>query len=411
MTQSGASRRLARLTTAVAMAWSLPGAASGPQRVAFEERLVNLEVGTEVMRRSTVNPVVREPPADVSREVWYGQALYRTGPDETEASYATFAVQYRAGAAERVWFDANHDLDFTNDPGVTLYEYPRPRGARSFVTDLSWGTRDGTRKRPVTRKLRFVIDPPPLGDPPSFRIQCVMGRLGEVRVGGRPHLAVLMDGNSDGLYTVAFGDGVFVDLNDDRYFEVDLMSAEFGPFSIPFEMGGRRYRARPLDSDGVDIEIDDLGAAISGPFAEVGKPAPNFAFPGPGNAAKHLEDLRGRWVVIQFWASWCSACKVEAPALRDLYQRLHPRELEIVGVSYDDDVAEMQAFRDAEGQTWPTTFSGRRFWEDPVGRLYQARGAGLMVLVRPDGVLDGSFTDVASIERRIGELRAAAGGK
>jgi thiol-disulfide isomerase/thioredoxin len=381
----------------------IASAAHAATHVPLEERVVNLEVGSDPLYASLADPIRREPPIDRARPVWYGQTLYRVGPNDRDARSARFAVQYRAGVAERVWFDANHDLDFTNDPPIPLYRYPGAPGARSFVTDLSWETSDGRQARTVSRKLRFVLDPSPLGGAPSFRTQQVMGRMGTVRMDGALHMAVLMDGNADGSYTDAFGDGVFVDLNDDRHLEVDMMSPEFGPFSVPFDMAGRRWRCRPVDPRGSAVELEDLGPATSGAFAEAGKLAPGFSFPGPDGTEQRLEDLRGRWVIVQFWASWCSACKIEAPALADLYRRLHPRSLEIVGVSFDEDPAQMNAFREAEGHTWPTTFSGRRFWEDPVGRLYQARGAGIMVLIRPDGIVDGTFTHVPAIEARIRE--------
>ena len=390
---------------AVALAAARPGdagASSAAQRIRFEERLANLEGAAEPMARSTAEPIVREPLAHATTGFWYGQVLYRTGPDpNADARYATFAVQYRGASAQSVWFDANRNGDFTDDPPVTLYDFPSPAGARSLIVDLAWRTRDAEVERAVVRKLRIVLDPVAVGEAPSFRIQMVMGRMAEITLQGKTHLAALMDGNDDGLYTEAFGDGVFIDLDDDRHLDVDMMSPEFGPFSVPFDMGGRRYRCRPLDPEGAAVELADLGPADAAPFAAVGKPAPSFAFNGPSGAPMRLEDWRGRWVVVYFWASWCSACHAQSDALREMYERRHPGGLEIVGVSYDEDIERMRAFRAVSLQTWPTTFSGRRFWEDPVGRRYQARGAGMMVLVRPDGLLDGTYTDVATLEARV----------
>ena len=61
----------------------------------------------------------------------------------------------------------------------------------------------------------------------------------------------------------------------------------------------------------------------------------------------------------------------------------------------------MEAFREKHGHTWPTTFSGRMFQEDPIGRVRRARGAGLLYLVGPSGLLEGIFTDPTAIASRL----------
>jgi thiol-disulfide isomerase/thioredoxin len=385
------------------------GASAPSQRIRFEERLTNLEVAAAELSQSSAEPIVREPTPHPAVAFWYGRVSYRAGPDpNADARDASFAVQFRGASAESVWFDANHDADFTDDPPVTLYDYPSPVGARSFFVDMSWRTRHDGVEWPVSRKFRIVLDPVSVGAAPTYRIQIVMGRMAQVTLAGRSHLAVLMDGDTDGLYTEGFGDGVFVDLDDDRHIDVDMMSPEFGPFSVPFDLAGRRYRCRPLDPQGAAIELTDVGPADGGEFAAVGRPAPDFWFTGSEGAPLHLADWRGHWVVVHFWASWCSACQVQADALRELYQRRHPGGFEIVGVSYDEDLGRMRAFRAEAGHPWPTTFSGRRFWEDPVGRRYRARGVGTMYLVRPDGLLEGTYTDVATLESRMLEEGAQA---
>jgi thiol-disulfide isomerase/thioredoxin len=369
----------------------------------FEERLANQEVAVDALTRSPAKPVRREP-ITPSGSIWYGEILYRVGPDlERDARTFDFAVRHAAGVVDSVWFDGNQNGDYMDDPAQPLYAYPTPDGARSFIVDLRWRTLEPSGERPVSRKLRVILDPTADGDPPRFRTQIVIGRMGEVVLGGKTHLAMLMDGNVDGLYTNAFADGIFIDVDDDRRLDIDMMSPEFGPFAVPFDMAGRRYRCQPLDPEGAAVRLVDLGPAETDSFAFVGRPAPDFRFPLASGAVAHLSDWRGRWVVVYFWASWCSVCHVQADALRDLYGRVHARGLEIVGVSYDGDRDRMAAYRSREGQTWPTTFSGRRFWEDPVGRNYKAGGAGMLYLVSPDGTLEGIYADVSALAARLAE--------
>jgi len=74
-----------------------------------------------------------------------------------------------------------------------------------------------------------------------------------------------------------------------------------------------------------------LSTAVTGT-----KPAPDFTVHSLDGRAVHLRDLRGKVVVVNFWATWCGGCKVEIPHLVDTYRRLHPRGLEIIGFTMDD---------------------------------------------------------------------------
>ena len=367
----------------------------------FTERLVNQEVSVDPLARKPLVPVVKEPDAG-GAALWYGTVLHRVGTDlNRDARMNAFAVQYDGPRATRVWYDANGNGDLTDDPEPRLYAHSSSTDARSFFVDLAWvRAREGT-DYPVSRRVRVLLDPADSSAAPSYRTQNVFGRTGRVVLGGRAHLAMLMDGNADGLYTEDFADGIFVDLDDDRQLSIDQMSPEFGPFAVPFEMEGRSYRCRPLDPRGDVLEWTDLGPAPLRTEVVPGAEAPDFAFPDSAGHPRRLIEWRGRWVVLSFWASWCSACVHQAPALRELFERWHGEGLEMVGISFDEDVNAARAFRKQAGQTWPTRISGRRYWEEPVGRLYQAGGAGLLFLVDPSGRVYGRYTDVPELAQTV----------
>ena len=70
----------------------------------------------------------------------------------------------------------------------------------------------------------------------------------------------------------------------------------------------------------------------------VGKPAPEFALEQidhPGDRVR-LSDLKGKAVVLSFWASWCHACQLEAPAIDRLAKRMHDRNVAVIGVNTSD---------------------------------------------------------------------------
>jgi cytochrome c biogenesis protein CcmG, thiol:disulfide interchange protein DsbE len=86
--------------------------------------------------------------------------------------------------------------------------------------------------------------------------------------------------------------------------------------------------------------------------AEVGQPAPELRLRGLDGGCVDLADLRGRPVIVNFWASWCFPCRQEMPLLRDGYAKYRDQGLEIVGIPYRDIDGDSRAFAEKYGATW-----------------------------------------------------------
>jgi thiol-disulfide isomerase/thioredoxin len=236
------------------------------------------------------------------------------------------------------------------------------------------------------------------------RVQRIFAMVGRVTLEGRPHRAFLYDGNGDGLYRKEFFDGLFVDIDDDLHFDVDPMSPEFAPLAAPFQMGRGVYEVLSVDPEGKELTLRQLSEAEASAPPILGSAAPDFSFRDTEGRDVHLLDYRGRYVLLSFWASWCGSADTQAPGLREIYERFREHGLEIISISYDTDRAAMQSFRQDQRQSWPTSFSGRMFWEDPVGRLYQARYPGALYLIDRAGRLEGTYDDPRKVASRLAEL-------
>lgn len=77
--------------------------------------------------------------------------------------------------------------------------------------------------------------------------------------------------------------------------------------------------------------------------AWTGKPAPGFVLSTLDGRSVKLSDFRGKVVLLNFWATWCTPCRVEMPWLVDFYDRYRASGLEIVGVAVDDDARDKVA--------------------------------------------------------------------
>jgi peroxiredoxin len=90
----------------------------------------------------------------------------------------------------------------------------------------------------------------------------------------------------------------------------------------------------------------------AGPVGE-GHPAPDFTLPALDGPERSLAALRGRVVLLNFWATWCKPCEDEMPAMQRLHARLAGPDFELLAVSVDTGDDEVRAFRDRLALTFP----------------------------------------------------------
>ena len=86
--------------------------------------------------------------------------------------------------------------------------------------------------------------------------------------------------------------------------------------------------------------------------AQVGSLAPNFRLESPDGGAIALSDLRGKPVLLNFWATWCGPCRSEMPELQKTHQKMSEK-LTILGMDVDETKAQVTAFRSELGVSFP----------------------------------------------------------
>lgn len=145
---------------------------------------------------------------------------------------------------------------------------------------------------------------------------------------------------------------------------------------------------------------------------EAGRPAPAFALPRlTGGEPATLGALRGKVVLVNFWATWCKPCEDEMPAMERLYHSLAGESFELLAVSVDVGDAEVVAFRERLGLSFPIL-------RDPDRRTanrYQSLRFPESWLIGADGVLVARFIgprewDAPEYEQRIRALLGGPGG-
>jgi thiol-disulfide isomerase/thioredoxin len=99
-----------------------------------------------------------------------------------------------------------------------------------------------------------------------------------------------------------------------------------------------------------------------------------------------LANLRGKVVLVNFWATWCPPCREEVPNVVAAYQKYHDKGFEVLGVSLDQDQNTLQAFTRDNGMVWPQYFDGKG-WSNEIARSQGIRSIPAMWLVGKDGKL------------------------
>jgi cytochrome c biogenesis protein CcmG, thiol:disulfide interchange protein DsbE len=139
--------------------------------------------------------------------------------------------------------------------------------------------------------------------------------------------------------------------------------------------------------------------AISSPL--IGRTAPGFQLRTlDGKRMVRLGDLRGQVVVVNFWASWCTECRVEHPALDATWQRFRDSGVVIVGVGFQDTRSDALAYLKSAGVTWPAV-------EDPGSRTalaYGVYGIPETFFIGTDGEIAAKQVGPVSYDKVVAEV-------
>lgn len=119
---------------------------------------------------------------------------------------------------------------------------------------------------------------------------------------------------------------------------------------------------------------------------QVGQKAPDFSIQGLDGNTIALKDFQGKYVLIDFWASWCAPCREENPNVVKAYNQFKDRNFTILGISLDKDKKAWQQAIAQDGLTW-THASELADFEGKTVRLYQVDAIPNSYLIGPDGTI------------------------
>jgi len=139
---------------------------------------------------------------------------------------------------------------------------------------------------------------------------------------------------------------------------------------------------------GLKKSYDKQIAAMQGQDSEmnswVGKQAPELSLPDVNGKAISLDSYKGKYLLVDFWASWCGPCRAENPNVVSVYNEFKGKNFTILGVSLDRERDAWQEAIRADHLAW-THVSDLKFWSSKAVEAFRFNGIPFNVLIDPQG--------------------------
>ena len=147
---------------------------------------------------------------------------------------------------------------------------------------------------------------------------------------------------------------------------------------VAFSLGNNTAKAQ----QSTEVDYD---AKYATELVKPGTVAPNFELPSPDGKKVTLSQFKGKYVVLDFWASWCPDCRKDAPNIVDLYNRFKDKGVAFVGISFDVDAELWKAAIKKYGMNYAHASELKKMREAEISKTYGVKWIPSMVLVDPEG--------------------------
>lgn len=287
-----------------------------------------------------------------------------------------------------LFLDTNLDGRLTASERTTYTPAAEPLSARELSFDLALAT-PGAPVLPF--RCRVVTEQWESETRHSLHFTASFRAEGYADIGGRRTLVSLPFDSTRGRIDVRRGK-IGLDANGDG--TVDLRGVA-GP-EVMFARGDRvilRVRDSYVSVESADFAARSLilreHAAEEYTLIEVriGAPLPDFGFTDFAGRARKLSEFRGKYVLLDFWGSWCAPCIADVPLMKAAYERFRGRRFEILGIDYEygATVDTVRALLEEKNIGWPNATP--ESVKDLVEKRFRIWGFPTLILLDPDGVV------------------------
>jgi len=125
------------------------------------------------------------------------------------------------------------------------------------------------------------------------------------------------------------------------------------------------------------------------PAVAIGEIAPNITMDTPEGGSMSLTDLRGKYVLLDFWAAWCRPCRAENPNVVNMYSKYNDKGFEVFSVSLDRTKDAWVKAIEQDGLVWPSHVSDLKYFQSEAAMSYKVNAIPFALLLDPEGRVIG----------------------
>lgn len=133
-----------------------------------------------------------------------------------------------------------------------------------------------------------------------------------------------------------------------------------------------------------------------------GEKAPDFTTTLAGGETFRLSDLKGKYVLLQFWGSWCGPCRAENPHLAQLYAKYHDKGFEIVSIAIEQNPRNWQRAIQSDGMVWKYHTAEFEYFKGPLAKMFNIHSIPTTFLINPEGTIMGVNLEPDMMEKMMG---------
>ncbi|HEX8020144.1 TlpA disulfide reductase family protein [Mucilaginibacter sp.] len=195
---------------------------------------------------------------------------------------------------------------------------------------------------------------------------------------------------------------LFAKNNPNSYFGLVGLSESAGT-KVDVDKVGPVFKALNASLRNTDMGKELEQRIQAAGITAIGKPAPVFTQNDVNGKPVSLSDLKGKYVLVEFWASWCAPCRAGNPNLRKQYELYKDKGFEIISVSLDNVKEKWVDAIAKDGLPW-IQVSDLKGWNNAVGRLYGVRAVPQSFLLDKDGKIIGNTLRDESLNAKLAKL-------